>query len=67
MEAAAKHLPIQGSAGLATHWTGLYKVTPDSHLIFRGTPLEGFVVCSGFSGHVLCMVPSTVNWFQKLF
>jgi len=30
---------------------GLYEVTPDAHPIFGATPVEGFYVCAGFSGH----------------
>ena len=26
-------------------------MTPDAHPIFGGTPVEGFYVCAGFSGH----------------
>lgn len=48
---ASKRLPILGNAGLASHWAGLYEVTPDAHPIFGETPVDGFIVCAGFSGH----------------
>lgn len=51
MEAAAARLPLLEKAGLAAHWAGLYEVTPDAHPIFGVTPVEGFYLCSGFSGH----------------
>jgi sarcosine oxidase subunit beta len=51
LEAAVKRLPLLESAGLASHWAGLYEVTPDAHPIFGATPVEGFYVCAGFSGH----------------
>ncbi len=51
LEAAIARLPILEKAGLASHWAGLYEVTPDAHPIFGATPLEGFYVCGGFSGH----------------
>jgi len=51
LEAAAARLPLLEKAGLASHWAGLYEVTPDAHPIFGGTPVEGFYVCAGFSGH----------------
>ena len=38
-------------AGRASHWAGLYEVTPDAHPIFGRTPVEGFFVVAGFSGH----------------
>jgi sarcosine oxidase, subunit beta len=30
---------------------GLYEVTPDAHPIYGKTNVEGFLVCTGFSGH----------------
>jgi sarcosine oxidase, subunit beta len=36
---------------MVSHWAGLYEVTPDAHPIFGNTPLEGFLLLSGFSGH----------------
>jgi sarcosine oxidase subunit beta len=51
LEAATKRLPILEKASLASHWAGLYEVTPDAHPILGKTPLEGFFVCAGFSGH----------------
>lgn len=51
LEAATKRLPLLENAGLVSHWAGLYEVTPDAHPIFGRTPVEGFFVCAGFSGH----------------
>ena len=51
MEAAAKRLPLLETAGVASRLAGLYEVTPDAHPILGATPLEGFTVCAGFSGH----------------
>lgn len=51
MEAAIARLPLLEKAGLASHWAGLYEVTPDAHPIFGKTPVEGFYLCAGFSGH----------------
>lgn len=51
MEAAAARLPILERAGRVAHWAGLYEVTPDAHPIFGKTPVEGFNVVAGFSGH----------------
>lgn len=51
MEAAIKRLPVLEKAGLVSHWAGLYEVTPDAHPIYGKTPVDGFYVCSGFSGH----------------
>lgn len=51
LEAAAARLPALEKAGLVSHWGGLYEVTPDAHPIFGKTPVEGFYICTGFSGH----------------
>jgi sarcosine oxidase subunit beta len=51
LEAAIKRMPLLEKAGLLNHWAGLYEVTPDAHPIFGKTPVEGFYVVAGFSGH----------------
>jgi sarcosine oxidase subunit beta len=51
MEAAAARLPAIANAGRVAHWAGLYEVTPDAHPIFGATPVDGFYVVGGFSGH----------------
>ncbi len=51
LEAASKRMPLLGKAGLLSHWAGLYENTPDAHPIFGVTPVAGFYVCAGFSGH----------------
>ena len=43
--------PRSAPAGRLTGWAGLYEVTPDAHPIFGATPVEGFHVVAGFSGH----------------
>jgi sarcosine oxidase subunit beta len=51
LEAAIQRLPLVEKAGMVSHWAGLYEVTPDAHPIFGGTPVEGFHLLAGFSGH----------------
>jgi sarcosine oxidase subunit beta len=51
LEAAINRLPLLEHAGLASRLAGLYEVTPDAHPIFGKTPLEGYFLLSGFSGH----------------
>jgi sarcosine oxidase subunit beta len=51
LEAAIERMPLVESAGRASHWAGLYEVTPDAHPIFGRTPVDGFFVVAGFSGH----------------
>ena len=51
LEAAAQRMPLLEKAGLLSHWAGLYENTPDAHPIFGATPVAGFYICAGFSGH----------------
>lgn len=52
LEAAMKRMPVLERATLASHWAGLYEVTPDAHPILGRVPeLEGFYIIGGFSGH----------------
>lgn len=51
LEKAAARLPLLEKAGVISRWAGLYEVTPDAHPIFGATPVEGFYVVAGFSGH----------------
>jgi glycine/D-amino acid oxidase-like deaminating enzyme len=51
LEAAAKRMPLLEQAGVASRWAGLYEVTPDAHPILGATPVEGFYLVTGFSGH----------------
>ena len=51
LEAAIARLPLVESAGMVSHWAGLYEVTPDAHPFFGRTDVGGFLVVGGFSGH----------------
>jgi sarcosine oxidase subunit beta len=51
LEAAIERMPLVERASRASHWAGLYEVTPDAHPIYGGTDVKGFTVCTGFSGH----------------
>ena len=51
LEAAMERLPLLETAGRLSGWAGLYAVTPDAHPIFGPTPVEGFWIVAGFSGH----------------
>jgi sarcosine oxidase subunit beta len=51
MEAALRRLPLLDRAGVVSRWAGLYEVSPDAHPILGGTPLDGFYLVTGFSGH----------------
>jgi len=51
IQAAVERLPLLADAGLASRLAGLYENTPDAHPIFGETPVEGFYIVAGFSGH----------------
>jgi len=51
LEAAIARMPCLEKAGQVSHWAGLYEVTPDAHPIFGGSPVEGFTIVAGYSGH----------------
>jgi sarcosine oxidase, subunit beta len=51
MEAAVQRLPWLETVGLASRLAGLYEVTPDAHPIFGKTPIGGYFIVTGFSGH----------------
>lgn len=51
LKRATHRLPLLEQAGLAARWAGLYEVTPDAHPIFGRTPVDGFYLVGGFSGH----------------
>ena len=59
MEAAAARLPLLERAGVIARVAGLYEVTPDAHPIIGRTPIEGFYVAVGFSGHGFMHAPAT--------
>src|SRR6266498_229100 len=51
LEAAIGRMPLLERASRASHWAGLYEVTPDAHPVFGGSDIQGFMICTGFSGH----------------
>lgn len=51
LEAAVRRLPLLETAGVTARVAGLYEVTPDAHPLVSATPLTGFYLLTGFSGH----------------
>ena len=51
IEAAIKRIPLLGNSGIKSRQAGLYELTPDAHPIIGSTPVEGFYLLTGFSGH----------------
>lgn len=50
-ETAFERMPLIEKAQRVSHWAGLYEVTPDAHPIYGETDVNGFYICTGFSGH----------------
>lgn len=48
---AVRVFPALERAGVARTWCGLYEMTPDRHPIVGPSPVEGFFLANGFSGH----------------
>jgi sarcosine oxidase subunit beta len=48
---ALRVFPPLERAGIRSTWAGLYEMTPDRHPIVGPSPVEGFVLANGFSGH----------------
>jgi sarcosine oxidase subunit beta len=51
------HLPAIKNVRIVRHWAGLYDMTPDSQAIIGATPVEGFYLDLGWSGHGFQMGP----------
>jgi glycine/D-amino acid oxidase-like deaminating enzyme len=48
---AVRVFPPLAAAGIRSSWAGLYEMTPDRHPIIGSSPVEGFLLANGFSGH----------------
>jgi len=44
-------MPLLENAGVVSRLAGLYENTPDAHPIYGKTPIDGFFLVTGFSGH----------------
>jgi sarcosine oxidase subunit beta len=66
LDAAVKRIPLLEKAGLLSHWAGLYENTPDAHPIIGGTPISGFYICAGFSGHGFMHGPVTGKLMSEI-
>lgn len=62
LEAATERIlpkmPILQQIQVVRQWTGPYRNTPDFQAIVGATPVEGFYVDCGWSGHGLQFAPS---------
>lgn len=51
IDVAVTRLPALATASISHAWAGLYEMSPDANPMIGPTPLEGFFVINGFSGH----------------
>lgn len=52
-------LPALREMRIARIWGGLLDMTPDGLPVIEATPVTGFIVAAGFSGHGFCLGPVT--------
>ncbi len=50
-EKAIERIPDMANAGVVSRTAGLYATTPDAHPILGKSPVNGFYLITGFSGH----------------
>ena len=51
IEVAVHRLPALQDTAISHAWAGLYEVTPDANPLIGESPLPGFYLITGFSGH----------------
>ena len=66
MERAVRRFPVMESASLAKGYAGCFDVTPDWHPILDESPVPGFYVAVGFSGHGFKLSPAVGDMMARL-
>lgn len=67
-EAIERRAPALAEVGVASGWAGLYEMTPDHNaLIGRSPTVDGFLYCTGFSGHGFLMGPAVGEVMRDLY
>jgi len=67
IEAAVKRMPLLENSGIKARQAGLYELTPDAHPIIGSTPVEGFHLLTGFSGHGFMQGPICGKLMAEIF
>lgn len=67
-EPLERRFPSVAAAGLDLRrsWSGLYEVTPDHHAILGESPVPGFFLANGFSGHGVMHSPAAGRALAEL-
>ena len=66
MERAAHRFPVMEQGEVAKGWAGCFDVTPDWHPILDGSPVGGFFLAVGFSGHGFKLSPAVGEMMASL-
>ncbi|MCL2407108.1 MAG: FAD-binding oxidoreductase [Defluviitaleaceae bacterium] len=61
-----KIMPRLANLRMLRQWAGLYNMSPDHHPIYDETPVKGFYVAAGYSGHGFMMGPATGQIMAEL-
>ncbi len=66
MERAVHRFPVMEQGAVAKGYAGCFDVTPDWHPILDHSPVQGFYVAVGFSGHGFKLSPAVGDMVAKL-
>ncbi len=66
MERAAHRFPIMEQGSVAKGYAGCFDVTPDWHPILDRSPVHGFYLAVGFSGHGFKLSPAVGDLMARL-
>jgi glycine/D-amino acid oxidase-like deaminating enzyme len=66
MERAAHRFPVMEHGQVAKGWAGCFDVTPDWHPVLDESPVRGFFLAVGFSGHGFKLSPAVGEMLAKL-
>lgn len=66
MERAVHRFPVMEAAELARGYAGCFDVSPDWHPVLDASPVGGFYVAAGFSGHGFKLSPAVGDMVARL-
>jgi sarcosine oxidase subunit beta len=66
MERAVHRFPVMANGQVARGYAGCFDVTPDWHPILDHSPVGGFYVAAGFSGHGFKLSPAVGELMARL-
>ncbi|PYM66004.1 MAG: FAD-dependent oxidoreductase [Candidatus Rokuibacteriota bacterium] len=66
MERAVHRFPVMEQGQVAKGWAGCFDVSPDWHPILDESPVPGFCVAVGFSGHGFKLSPAVGDMMARL-